>query len=86
MKSKRIVWDLLDLGGGRKGEVGDGFVCDFEVFFGMFKFGVLEMVEVGDKIGDIMDVDEDVEGGVKVVDMLSLLFWDLCVMFKVDFI
>jgi ribonuclease P/MRP protein subunit POP1 len=32
-KSKRTAWESLDLGGGRKGEVGDGFANDFELIF-----------------------------------------------------
>ncbi|KAI9163399.1 Ribonucleases P/MRP protein subunit pop1 [Paramyrothecium foliicola] len=32
-KSKRIEWTSLDLGAGRKGEVGDGLACDFEFLF-----------------------------------------------------
>lgn len=34
-KSKRTEWGSLPLGAGRKGEVGDGLACDFEVLFGM---------------------------------------------------
>ncbi len=29
-KGKRTEWDSLDLGGGRKGEIGQGWACDFE--------------------------------------------------------
>ncbi|KAG0651662.1 Ribonucleases P MRP subunit pop1 [Hyphodiscus hymeniophilus] len=29
-KGKRTAWDSLDLGGGRKGEIGYGWACDFE--------------------------------------------------------
>ncbi|KAF9879421.1 POPLD domain-containing protein [Colletotrichum karsti] len=32
-KSKRVAWESLDLGAGRKGEVGDGFACDLEFLF-----------------------------------------------------
>jgi len=32
-KSKRTAWESLDLGRGRKGEVGDGFASDFEMLF-----------------------------------------------------
>ncbi|RBR14804.1 uncharacterized protein FIESC28_07548 [Fusarium coffeatum] len=32
-KSKRTAWESLDLGGGRKGEIGDGFASDFEMLF-----------------------------------------------------
>ncbi|KAG5982438.1 hypothetical protein E4U55_001886 [Claviceps digitariae] len=34
-KSKRIAYSSLDLGAGRKGEVGDGHACDFEFIFGL---------------------------------------------------
>ncbi|KPM45063.1 hypothetical protein AK830_g1476 [Neonectria ditissima] len=34
-KSKRIKWKTLDLGAGRKGEVGDGLAIDFEFLFGL---------------------------------------------------
>lgn len=29
-KGKRIEWESLDLGAGRKGEIGQGYACDFE--------------------------------------------------------
>ncbi|KAM3462013.1 hypothetical protein NHJ6243_004467 [Beauveria neobassiana] len=34
-KSKRTEWSSLDLGAGRKGEVGVGLACDFELVFGL---------------------------------------------------
>ncbi|KAG6010111.1 hypothetical protein E4U21_000145 [Claviceps maximensis] len=34
-KSKRIAFSSLDLGAGRRGEVGDGHACDFELVFGL---------------------------------------------------
>ncbi|KAM3512678.1 hypothetical protein MY11210_003700 [Beauveria gryllotalpidicola] len=34
-KSKRTEWSSLDLGAGRKGEVGDGLACDLELVFGL---------------------------------------------------
>lgn len=34
-KSKRTEWASLDLGAGRKGELGDGLACDFELLFGL---------------------------------------------------
>ncbi|OAA75255.1 Ribonuclease P/MRP, subunit POP1 [Akanthomyces lecanii RCEF 1005] len=34
-KSKRTEWASLDLGAGRKGELGDGLTCDFELLFGL---------------------------------------------------
>ncbi|KAK1780012.1 ribonucleases P/MRP protein subunit POP1-domain-containing protein [Copromyces sp. CBS 386.78] len=36
-KGKRIEWASLDLGAGRKGEIGDGLACDFEHLFGLPK-------------------------------------------------
>ncbi|KAI0111090.1 POPLD domain-containing protein [Nemania sp. FL0031] len=33
-KGKRVKWESLDLGAGRKGEVGVGWNCDFETLFG----------------------------------------------------
>jgi ribonuclease P/MRP protein subunit POP1 len=36
-KSKRVAWESLDLGAGRKGEVGDGLACDYECLFGLPK-------------------------------------------------
>ncbi|AEO54764.1 hypothetical protein MYCTH_2297740 [Thermothelomyces thermophilus ATCC 42464] len=33
-KGKRVEWKSLDLGAGRKGEIGNGFACDFEHLFG----------------------------------------------------
>ncbi|CCF35504.1 POPLD domain-containing protein [Colletotrichum higginsianum] len=32
-KSKRVAWESLDLGAGRKGEVGSGWACDIEILF-----------------------------------------------------
>ena len=34
-KSKRIAWESLDLGAGRKGEIGLGWACEFERLFGL---------------------------------------------------
>jgi ribonuclease P/MRP protein subunit POP1 len=34
-KGKRVEWDSLDLGGGRKGEIGRGWACDFEQVLGL---------------------------------------------------
>ncbi|KAI0413257.1 POPLD domain-containing protein [Xylaria grammica] len=33
-KGKRVKWETVDLGAGRKGEVGVGWSCDFETLFG----------------------------------------------------
>ncbi|WYZ39285.1 hypothetical protein EsH8_III_001199 [Colletotrichum jinshuiense] len=32
-KSKRVAWESLDLGAGRKGEIGNGWACDIEILF-----------------------------------------------------
>ncbi|KAL8999318.1 MAG: hypothetical protein Q9188_005911 [Gyalolechia gomerana] len=32
-KSKRVTWESLDLGHGRKGEIGTGWACDWEYLF-----------------------------------------------------
>ncbi|ROW10193.1 hypothetical protein VMCG_01878 [Cytospora schulzeri] len=34
-KSKRVAWESLDLGAGRKGEIGVGWACEFERLFGL---------------------------------------------------
>lgn len=34
-KSKRVAWGSLDLGAGRKGEIGIGWACEFEKLFGL---------------------------------------------------
>lgn len=34
-KSKRVAWESLDLGAGRKGEIGIGWACEFERLFGL---------------------------------------------------
>ncbi|GAB0137061.1 hypothetical protein EsDP_00005344 [Epichloe bromicola] len=34
-KSKRIAFSTMDMGAGRRGEVGDGHACDFELIFGL---------------------------------------------------
>lgn len=34
-KSKRVAWESLDLGAGRKGEIGIGWACELERLFGL---------------------------------------------------
>lgn len=34
-KSKRVAWGSIDLGAGRKGEIGIGWACEFEKLFGL---------------------------------------------------
>ena len=45
-KGKRVEWDSLDLGAGRKGEVGRGWACDFE-----------KILELNEEDSDISMVD-----------------------------
>ncbi|KAK0729910.1 ribonucleases P/MRP protein subunit POP1-domain-containing protein [Lasiosphaeris hirsuta] len=40
-RGKRVEWKSLDLGAGRKGEIGDGLACDFEHLFGLPKNNTL---------------------------------------------
>ncbi|KAF5027303.1 hypothetical protein F66182_597 [Fusarium sp. NRRL 66182] len=59
-KSKRMTWESLDLGRGRKGEVGDGFASDFELLFDSTN----AQEEAGGnsangRTGDDMDIDQD---------------------------
>ncbi|KAI1318477.1 ribonucleases P/MRP protein subunit POP1-domain-containing protein [Xylariaceae sp. FL0255] len=34
-RGKRVNWDAVDLGAGRRGEIGTGWACDFETLFGV---------------------------------------------------
>ncbi|KAK3695459.1 ribonucleases P/MRP protein subunit POP1-domain-containing protein [Podospora appendiculata] len=52
-RGKRVEWKSLDLGAGRKGEVGDGFACDFEHLFGPSKGKIPATSETND--ADAMD-------------------------------
>lgn len=36
-RSKRVAWETLDLGAGRKGEFGTGWACEFEMLFDLPK-------------------------------------------------
>ncbi|KAK2608668.1 Ribonucleases P/MRP protein subunit pop1 [Conoideocrella luteorostrata] len=53
-KSKRTEFTTVDLGAGRKGEVGDGLACDFELLFGLARpqkaTEVEELVQADDSI------------------------------------
>ncbi|KND88072.1 Ribonucleases P/MRP protein subunit pop1 [Tolypocladium ophioglossoides CBS 100239] len=60
-KSKRTEWSALDLGAGRKGEVGDGLSCDFELLFGLPRpqeDQTLSGDSASDDAGNAMDVDK----------------------------
>lgn len=56
-KSKRVEWTTLDLGAGRRGEVGDGHSCDFEHLFGLPKSEVDP--DATQSQGDSMDIDQE---------------------------
>ncbi|KAI1206699.1 ribonucleases P/MRP protein subunit POP1-domain-containing protein [Annulohypoxylon truncatum] len=51
-KAKRVNWESLDLGAGRKGEVGIGWACDYEVLFGFKKADEPDKMLVDEKDGD----------------------------------
>ncbi|OIW31362.1 POPLD-domain-containing protein [Coniochaeta ligniaria NRRL 30616] len=63
-KGKRVAWDSLDLGAGRKGEVGDGLACDVEHLFGLPKDeplpkkGAEEEIVASGAEADQMEVDK----------------------------
>ncbi|KAH8886734.1 POPLD-domain-containing protein [Thozetella sp. PMI_491] len=58
-KGKRIEWKTLQLGAGRKGEVGDGLACDFELLFGLSEDKPAETPEEG---REKMEIDESRAG------------------------
>lgn len=72
-KSKRVAWESLDLGAGRKGEIGLGWACEFERLFGL-QLSTEEQAlaeeeapeaEAPAKDHDAMDVDQ-VDGSAPV--------------------
>ncbi|OTB12818.1 hypothetical protein K445DRAFT_320616 [Daldinia sp. EC12] len=56
-KGKRINWELLDLGAGRKGEIGVGWNCDYELLFGLKK--------ADDKVNDPDEMAIDAKDGAE---------------------
>ncbi|CAG9940707.1 unnamed protein product [Clonostachys rosea f. rosea IK726] len=52
-KSKRTEWDSLELGAGRKGEVGNGMACDFEYLFSLHR----RLGDPDSETSDAMDID-----------------------------
>ncbi|KAK4124851.1 hypothetical protein N657DRAFT_655053 [Parathielavia appendiculata] len=59
-KGKRIEWKSLDLGAGRKGEIGDGLACDFEFLFALCGTPPSRPQVIGSSITDAteqMDID-----------------------------
>lgn len=81
-KSKRVEWTSLDLGAGRKGEIGVGWACEFERLFGLEQEPIPTPQEgstdkstnkttAGTKSSQLhternMDVDGNEEGGAPV--------------------
>ncbi|KAI2466494.1 ribonucleases P/MRP protein subunit POP1-domain-containing protein [Annulohypoxylon bovei var. microspora] len=57
-KAKRVNWESLDLGAGRKGEVGIGWSCDYEVLLGLKKADELNKMSVDEKDGDKEESEE----------------------------
>lgn len=72
-KSKRVAWETLDLGAGRKGEIGVGWACEFERLFDLPKSLETKHTEAetaGSKIDGVqrdvmtgMDLDEPQQQG-----------------------
>ncbi|KAH6607182.1 hypothetical protein Trco_003495 [Trichoderma cornu-damae] len=64
-KSKRVEWASLDLGSGRRGEIGDGHACDFEFLFGLGRQrqgrGRDPRASPGGNAGEAMDLDLDLD-------------------------
>lgn len=58
-RSKRVEWDSLDLGAGRRGEVGDGHANDFQLLFGLEPSRLETPPEPTEGDGGAMDVDQD---------------------------
>ncbi|KAL2122183.1 hypothetical protein VTJ04DRAFT_2638 [Mycothermus thermophilus] len=69
-KGKRVAWESLDLGAGRRGEVGDGFACDWEYLFGLKPKEGGSVPQPTGEVSDKMDVDSSPrpEDGATVSD------------------
>lgn len=79
-KSKRVEWKTLDLGAGRKGEIGTGWACEFERLFGLQQETETEQQpqpadQTNPKASDAKEKDDalakDGEGGAPVQDQLA---------------
>lgn len=57
-KGKRLAWESLDLGGGRKGEIGDGLACDFEHLFALSAGPITKPPVIGETISDAAEMME----------------------------
>ncbi|KAL7787979.1 ribonucleases P/MRP protein subunit POP1 domain-containing protein [Trichoderma ceciliae] len=63
-RSKRTEWASLNLGAGRRGEIGDGHACDFECLFGLRQQQQQQQQQgqgssPDDNSGEAMDVDHE---------------------------
>ncbi|KAI0521621.1 POPLD domain-containing protein [Xylaria bambusicola] len=57
-KGKRVKWETVDLGAGRKGEVGVGWSCDFKTLFSMGDSSTGEEKTPNDKDHEMADAPE----------------------------
>lgn len=66
-KSKRIAWETLDLGAGRKGEIGTGWACEFERLFDLPTCPESTQSAADSAGGDAteMDIDNDKDKQIK---------------------
>jgi ribonuclease P/MRP protein subunit POP1 len=63
-KGKRVEWDSLDLGGGRKGEIGQGWACDFERVL-----GVSSLSDSGKSVDTSQDIQKTPESPPKEAEL-----------------
>jgi ribonuclease P/MRP protein subunit POP1 len=66
-KSKRVEWNSLDLGACRKGEVGDGLACDFELLFASSK----PQASTETQLDDGMDFDMTEAGTLRQLSQMT---------------
>lgn len=68
-KSKRVTWESLDLGAGRKGEIGAGWACEFERLFALKETPEPEPIPSEGPSAEMEKaVDDDTEGGAPMTD------------------
>jgi ribonuclease P/MRP protein subunit POP1 len=58
-KNKRVEWKSVNLGAGRKGEIGAGWSCDFEYLFGVSGVDADKRDSPGPATGDAMVLDKE---------------------------
>ncbi|KAH8169777.1 ribonucleases p/MRP protein subunit POP1 domain-containing protein [Sarocladium implicatum] len=86
-KGKRTAWDTLDLGGGRKGEVGEGLANDFETLFGLPRLPSQKKTPKDvDDTDDAMDIDEKLSEGPDKASSPREVLRSLQSLTKADFI